>query len=184
MPPVWRAKESQILTLAVFTVGLALGGTTTTLALWIVGSLFVWLPPVLVRAILLFLGVLLLLRDLRVLHFRLPQRKELIPETIFHSSVLSGAFRFAVQLGLGFVTKVTSGAAYLFLVALLLMSNSLSTAILAGVGFGLGRALLSFLRLAIKEREANDLALHEGFERLVPWTTASLTVALVGFGAT
>lgn len=125
-----------------FVVGLLAGGATSGAIAWLLSGLTEPLPSSWRAPLLVALAATGLLRDLGLVTFRLPQRAQLIPRRVFEADLRRGFLRFGFELGTGLRTYVTSSAAYVALAAVLLLRPSLGVALLAGVGFGFGRALV------------------------------------------
>ena len=129
---------------------------------------------------LILVGVVLTLRDLRVLRFRLPQRRRLIPQTVFNRGVMRGALVFGYGLGLGFVTYVSSGAAYLLAVSLVAIQPAPALAIAAGLGFGAGRAVMVWSRLGSGDPIGWDGRLARRLLWSVPTSTGVTVLVVAG----
>jgi hypothetical protein len=113
-------------------------------------------------------ALVILLRDAGVLEFSLPQPLRQVPRSVFDKGLLRASLQFGFELGTGIRTYVTSGAPYLLLLALLLAGVSAPVAVLAGVGFGLGRAVVPLSRLASQHREEWDRRMATQARWLVP----------------
>ncbi|AEB42172.1 hypothetical protein [Micromonospora maris] len=136
--PVWRGLPALY-----FCLGLVAGGVVIAAALLLVGSLLrAPLPPPVRIGIVLVAALVVTLRELGVLRFPLPENKRLVPESVFRLGRFAGPFQFGLEMGTGVRTYLPSGLAYLTAVVLLLFATPL-TAVAAGVGFGLGRSLMT-----------------------------------------
>jgi hypothetical protein len=146
--PVWRGTP-----LLAFGAGLVAGGMATATVLVVTGSL--------VRAPLGVAGrwslvaaalVAVLLRERGMLSFPLPENRRLVPESVFRLGRHLGPFQFGLEMGTGARTYLPSRLPYVGAIAVLLAA-SVPAALLAGAGFGLGRALMttSALRFAADE---------------------------------
>ncbi|MEH1016399.1 hypothetical protein V6U90_25255 [Micromonospora sp. CPCC 206060] len=93
-------------------------------------------------------AVLGLLRELGLVPIRLPQNARQVPQDVLQRSLPRGALQFGFELGTGVRTYVSASAPYVLAVALLLGGQRLHVAMLAGVGFGAGRALTPLARRA------------------------------------
>ncbi|MEU6024984.1 hypothetical protein ACGFIK_09810 [Micromonospora sp. NPDC048871] len=140
--PVWRGFPAFC-----FCLGLVAGGIVIAAVLLLVGSLVRAPLPVPVRiGIVLVAAVLVTLRELGVLRFALPENQRLVPESVFRLGRFAGPFQFGLEMGTGVRTYLPSGLAYLTAVLLLLFATPV-TALAAGVGFGLGRSLMTMSAL-------------------------------------
>jgi hypothetical protein len=93
-------------------------------------------------------GVVLLgvLRELGVVRLRLPQNARQIPQDVLHRHLLRGSAQFGFELGTGARTYVSATAPYVLAAGVLLLGQDLAAALLAGLGFGTGRAATPLLR--------------------------------------
>ena len=87
----------------------------------------------------------------------LPQIARLVAETVVRHGRFGGPFEFGLEMGTGVRTYVTSGLPYVLgpLVALL---ASWPAACAVGVGFGLGRTLMTLSALRFGREAQWDLA--------------------------
>lgn len=121
-------------------------------------------------------GALLILRDLRVFTFALPEAQRQIPKHVLEKGWI-GAFQFGFALGTGVRTYLPSTAPYLLLLALILVGPSGLSFLAAGIGFGLGRSLTPLLRSRSSEGEEwdqlmnQDRSIIEGLSGLLVVTT-------------
>ena len=86
------------------------------------------------------------LRDLGVLTFTLPENRRLVPESVLRLGRHIGPLQFGLEMGTGARTFLPSGLPYAGAVAVLLIA-SVPAALLAGIGFGLGRAMMTMSNL-------------------------------------
>jgi len=115
----------------------------TTAVLVVVGSLVrAPLPPAGRWAGVGAALIAVLLRQTGVLRFTLPESRRLVPETVFRHGRHLGPLQFGLELGTGARTYLPSGLRYVGAVAVL-MTASVPLALCAGLGFGLGRALMT-----------------------------------------
>jgi hypothetical protein len=75
----------------------------------------------------------------------LPHRRAQVPSTVISTGSDAGALQFGFEMGSGVRTHMPSNLPYLPLLAVLLLS-SWTAALLAGFGFGLGRAAMALGR--------------------------------------
>lgn len=136
--PVWRGSPA-----FAFRVGLLVGGVITALVLVVVGS--VARAPVpwwgrwgLVGVVLVLVAV----NELGLVTIRFPENRRLVPEGVFRLGRHLGPLQFGIEMGTGARTYLPSGLPYIAATAVLLTA-SLPQALLAGAGFGLGRALMT-----------------------------------------
>lgn len=111
----------------------------------------------------------------------LPQRARQIPREVFDAPPHIAAWRFGVELGLGFRTYVTSDAAYLLAGAVVLLWPDPALAAAAGVGFGVGRGLMPTARAFSQAPERWDERLSVALPLVkVVATLATSVVAWAG----
>jgi hypothetical protein len=134
---------------------------------WLLSGLGRDLPTLPRAAAVVVLAVLALLRDGGIVELRLPQPLRQVPRSIFTEGLPRAALRFGFELGTGVRTYITSSLPYLLLIMLLLTGPSYGLAVLAGVGFGLGRAVVPLLRLASRRPEGWDRRMSEQARWLV-----------------
>ena len=75
-------------------------------------------------------------------HIALPHRKAQVPSAVIGAGGDAGALQFGFEMGCGLRTHMPSNLPYLPLIAVLLVSSWVA-ALLAGLGFGLGRAAMT-----------------------------------------
>lgn len=170
--PVWRGSPQYA-----FGLGLVAGGIVSALVLVTVGSIVRLLLPVWAWAALVAAWfVVIAVREVGLVSFGLPQNARLVPESVFRHGRFFGPFEFGFEMGTGVRTYVTSGLPYvaLFLVALF---ASPAMALLAGIGWGLGRTLMLLGNLRYSYDGAWDV---EFDDKAVPIRT----ILLVSFVAT
>jgi len=167
-PSVWRGHTNRAGVIALFLVGLLLGGLATASLLWLLGGLVSPLPLVNVRApLLLLFATVTILRDLGVIKLWLPENARQIPRSVFRRGFARAALQFGFELGTGVRTYVPTTLPYLLALALVVMSPTYAEAIAAGLGFGLGRALGLLFRLWSGRDEGWD----SSFERWARWVS-------------
>jgi hypothetical protein len=141
--------------------GTAIGASTTALAAWLASG-FVEPLPAPVRAGLLVAAALVawaVKADVVRGRLRLPENRRQIPFEVFGRGVVRGAWRFGFEMGTGVRTYVPTAAPYVLLAGLVLARPTLGHALLAAVGFGLGRAIPLMVSFSPDTRIsiANDL---------------------------
>ncbi|GLZ42851.1 hypothetical protein [Actinokineospora sp. NBRC 105648] len=171
--PVWRGSPA-----LAFRAGLLIGGALSAVVLVVVGSLLrVPLPWTARWALVAAALVLVLLRDIGVLRFTLPENRRLVPESVFRLGRLLGPLQFGVEMGTGARTYLPSGLPYVAGVAVLLAAP-LSGALWVGVGFGVGRALMTTANLRYPGDWDAQWARYSG--RLAAMLGAAFVVSLLG----
>ena len=90
-------------------------------------------------------AVFVLAGELRLHRVTLPHRRAQVPSAVIGAGAEAGALQFGFEMGSGVRTHMPSNLPYLPLVAVLLASNWVA-ALLAGLGFGLGRAAMALGR--------------------------------------
>jgi hypothetical protein len=169
--PVWRGTPA-----VAFCVGLVAGGVLSATVLVVVGSLV--RVPVPTWARLVMLGgalTVIMLREVRVVSFALPESRRLVPETVFRLGRHLGPLQFGLEMGTGARTYLPSGLPYVAGCAVLLLA-SVPAALCLGAGFGLGRALMTTSNLRYGDDGSwNEAWLTHG--RLLAWMLRSAFVA-------
>lgn len=103
---------------------------------------------------------------------RLPQNRRLVPQTIIRRRDSAGALQFGFEMGTGVRTFIPTALPHGLVVLVLLQTTTIGTAVAAGLGFGLGRALVRPARFRDpvawdtklgESRRAFSLALLAGF---------------------
>lgn len=133
--------------LGAFCVGLVLGGVLSTLVLWLLSGLASPVPPPVRYLTVLGFALVGVLRDAGVMRLRLPQNSRQVPREVLRRPV-RGALQFGFELGTGIRTYLSATAPYVVAAALLLLTPGPLDAVLAGAGFGLGRAATPLIRFA------------------------------------
>ncbi|MCX4390176.1 hypothetical protein OG777_25105 [Micromonospora peucetia] len=119
-----------------------------------------------------------LLRELGLVPIRLPQNARQVPQDVLQRSLRRGALQFGFELGTGVRTYVSASAPYVLVVALLLGGQRLHVAILAGIGFGVGRALTPLARRAAGTGDRWDADLRIRIRTITVTAGVVLVVAL------
>jgi hypothetical protein len=154
--PGWRAPVRQGQVLAVFSLGLLLGGTLTAGVLWLLSGLTAPLPGAVRTGAILAVALLGVAREAGWLRVPLPQNARQIPQEVLRSRVRRGALQFGFELGTGVRTFVSASAPYVVALGLLLSHQGPITTILTGTGFGAGRAVTAAVRYASRYDEWDD----------------------------
>lgn len=144
-----RGRAIQFRLWLAFAVGCTLGGAFTGTALGVVSGLLSPMPRTWRLVLWLVAAAALAVLDLRSPVLRLPQRRELIPQSVFSRGLARGGLRFGVEYGCGFRTLVPSAAPYVAAGFVLLAVLPLGWALLLGAAFGASRSLavLQYLSL-------------------------------------
>lgn len=113
------------------------------MALLVLGSLVrVAVPPTVAAVVVVAWFGVIAVREYGWLTFKLPQNARLVPESVFRHGRFFGPLQFGLEMGTGVRTYVTSGLPYAALVLVALLASPVA-AVAAGVGFGLGRSLMT-----------------------------------------
>ncbi|WP_245614168.1 hypothetical protein [Actinokineospora inagensis] len=86
------------------------------------------------------------LTEVGVLKIRLPENRRLVPEGVFRLGRHLGPLQFGIEMGTGARTYLPSGLPYVA-AAVALFIASFPQALLIGVGFGVGRAVMTTAHL-------------------------------------
>ena len=154
-----------------YVAGTVSGALLTGLVLWVLSGFAAPLPPA-VRVWLLVVAALTVLSaKLGWLPLTLPESRRQIPAQVFGGSLRRGAYRFGLELGSGVRTYIPSPAPYVLALALILAQPRLGDALLASVGFGVGRGLPLVIGLSSPGRRALLLDRIRGAGRLAAATS-------------
>jgi hypothetical protein len=173
--PGWRAPVRQGTVLAVFTLGLLLGGTVSATAVWLLSGLSAPIPPH--GRVWAVLGIALLgvLREAGLIRIPLPQNARQVPQDVLQRRLRVGTLQFGFELGTGVRTFVSASAPYVLALGLLLSHQGFAATAVVGTAFGLGRALTAALTLWSRDPD-RDLTIGVR----MPWVTnLTATVALI-----
>jgi hypothetical protein len=154
--PGWRAPVRQSEVLAVFTLGLLLGGTLTATVLWLLSGLATPLPAAVRTGTVLLVAVLGVAREAGWIRIPMPQNARQIPQEVLRYRIRRGALQFGFELGTGVRTFVSASAPYVVALGLLLAHEGPATTILTGTGFGAGRAVTATVRYASRHGDWDD----------------------------
>ncbi|MFI0371090.1 hypothetical protein ACH35V_24760 [Actinomadura sp. 1N219] len=170
--PGWRAPVRQGEILAVFTAGLLIGGTLSAAVIWLLSGFSAPLPTSVRTAAILGIAALGTAREFGLLSLPLPQNARQIPQEVLQTNLRRGTLQFGFELGTGVRTYVSSTAPYVLALALLLSHEPLTTALLTGTAFALGRALSATLTY-LSQDDARDAAIATRMPAIK--TTTALT---------
>lgn len=137
-----------------------LGAVLSALVLWVVSGLAAPAPETVRSVVVVALAVTGVLRDAGLVRFPLPQNARQVPREVLTDNVARGSLRFGFEMGTGVRTYVSSTVPYVLVAALVLTAPDLLTAVVTGVGFGIGRGLTPTARYASRDGEAWDDRLH------------------------
>jgi hypothetical protein len=175
--PVWRGRP-----LIAFCLGLLTGGALMSLALLVVGSLVRLALPLGVRvAVVGLLGVAVVLRELGVLRFPVPENRRLVPESVLRLGRFFGPYQFGLEMGTGARTYLPTGLPHAVALAVALLAG-VWPALLAGLGFGIGRAAMIVANLRYTDDNAWDgqwVAHHRRITALLALSYAATFGAVV-----
>ena len=103
------------------------------------------LPPVVRAGLVVTVALFVLAGEYGLHHVVLPHRRAQVPSAVIGAGGDAGALQFGFEMGCGVRTHMPSNLPYLALMAVLLMGSWVA-ALLAGLGFGLGRAAMALGR--------------------------------------
>lgn len=158
--PVGRGRLSGKAIPAAFSVGLIAGGLVTAAPLGVLGESGSNLPLWLRVGLFGVMATIALGTDTGVIRRQvLPEPKRQIPQSVFQKGLVPAGLRFGFELGLGWRTFIPRSAPYALLAWLVTIGGSLSTALWAGVAWGIGRSLSAWIRQSHGQSGARDLLL-------------------------
>ena len=157
--PGWRGGHGNRQALGGFILGLMAGGVTAGMVLWVLAGLATVVPATAATALVVMAVAGGIVHEFGVHRFRLPENRRLIPIEVFarHPVVAGGQFGF--ELGTGVRTYLPSVTPYVLAAAVGLLGAGGAAPLLAGLGFGLGRALMPISRNLAGGSEEWDLEL-------------------------
>jgi hypothetical protein len=153
--------------------GLALGGTLSATAAWLLAGLLQPLPHALRVGALVAVTVAVAGQELGLLRLRLPSAHRQVPREVFDNGPYASALQFGVELGTGVRTYLPSAVPYALLAAVLLLQPSFPAALLAGACFGLGRAAMTLSRTASADAGTWDALLRRRLVLVQPAAAAA-----------
>lgn len=164
---------------AAYLGGTCLGGAITAWVAWVLSGFLAPLPAPLRLALLALGSLVVLLSNHGPLSdvVRLPENRRQIPSDVFTGSLVRGAYRFGLELGVGFRTYIPSAAPYLVVLATLLLGLDLGAALLLGVAFGVGRAMP--LLIGVARAQARQLLAGGAFPDLSRYGSKVATVVIL-----
>ncbi|MGI5163933.1 hypothetical protein ACQEU3_06210 [Spirillospora sp. CA-253888] len=172
--PGWRAPVRQGEVLAVFTLGLLIGGTLSATVIWLLSGLAEPLPSQARTALIVLVAALGVARELGWLAIPLPQNARQIPQEVLQFRLRRGSLQFGFEMGTGVRTYVSASSPYVLALGLLLSHQGLAACALAGLAFGGGRALSSALTFWARDPD-RDAAIGAR----MPWITGATAVTVL-----
>lgn len=163
-----------------FVAGLFLGAVPTAFALLVVGSLLrAPLPPDARRGAAALAVAVLLLREVGLFRFPVPQNARQVPQFVTRIPFW-GALQFGAEMGTGMRTFSPTGWPHAVAILLLLLA-SWPEALTAGLGFALGRALMLLTFLTASDQAAAATAFDRlpRLERVFALLAAPLMAVLI-----
>ncbi|MFV2114745.1 hypothetical protein ACFHW0_20745 [Micromonospora sp. LOL_025] len=154
------------------------GGLLSGSVLGLLSGLSAPLPVPWRHAGIVAVAVLGLLREVGLVSIRLPQNARQVPQDVLQRSLRRGALQFGFEMGTGVRTYVSASAPYVLAVALLLGGQRLHVAMLAGIGFGVGRAMTPLARRAAGTGDRWDADLRVRIRTITVTAGVVLVVAL------
>jgi hypothetical protein len=154
--PGWRAHVRQGEVLAVFSLGLLLGGTLSATVLWLLSGFAEPLPRAVRIAAIMAIAVAGVAREAGWIRVPLPQNARQIPREVLQRRIRLGSLQFGFELGTGVRTYVSASAPYVVALGLVLAHQGPLATILTGTGFGVGRAVTATARYASRNDEWDD----------------------------
>lgn len=139
-------RRGSIPLLGTLVAGLVLGGVTSALGFWVLSGLAQPLPAELRLGLVIAVAVAALADDALGRGWRWPQNARQVPQAVRHREPRLALLQFGFELGTGVRTFVTSRAPYIVVAVFVAGGLSLPQALVAGAGFGLGRALMPVTR--------------------------------------
>ena len=127
-----------------FLIGAIIGGVVSGSVVAILSLLIPTVPLSVSVFVIALMGVLVVLRDLGIAAIPFPQRPRQVPDRVLRLPLPTGAWMFGFEMGTGARTHLTGAAPYIAIAASLL--GGLLPAVWTGLGFGLGRGLISYAR--------------------------------------
>jgi hypothetical protein len=136
-------------------------------------------PPAVSAGLIVAVGLFALAGECGLHHIVLPHRKAQVPSAVIGAGGDAGALQFGFEMGCGLRTHMPSNLPYLPLVAVLLVGSWVA-AVLAGLGFGLGRAAMALGRHHSRDARWWDLQWNRHGRRLR--ITLALAAVLLAAG--
>lgn len=174
---MWRSQGIFGLVVSLFTGGLMVGGALSATVAWVAAGVLGWVPRPLRIATLVIIGLVVVARELQLIHVKLPANHRQVPQEIFEKGPYWSALQFGFELGTGVRTYLPSAIPYLLLAAIVLLQAPLQLALVAGASFGLGRAAMAWSRTASQDTGSWDLSLRDRLRVIQPLAAVASLVA-------
>jgi len=131
--------------------------------------------PAIAGAILIgILVVVLVARDVGILHFSLPGVHRQVRRDITRLDSRLASISFGFELGTGVRTQITSSAPYMALVLLILLDPGVVAVVAAFSAFGIARGSVALDRALRRDRDRWDRILRAAGRRILPAGTTLL----------
>ncbi|MFC4912754.1 hypothetical protein [Actinomadura gamaensis] len=143
--PGWRAPIRQGEVLAVFSLGLVLGGTLSAGVIWLASGLAAPVPAAVRAGLVVALAAVAAAREAGLVRLPLPQNARQIPQEVLMHRLRTGSLQFGFEMGTGVRTYVSASSPYVLALGLLLAHLGAPATLLAGASFGAGRSLSAAL---------------------------------------
>jgi hypothetical protein len=153
--------------IAIFNVGLLLGGATTASVILVASGLLSVVPETARFAVVLVFAAAAVSRDVRIMRFRLPAPTRQVPETVFARGPVRSALQFGFELGTGVRTQIPASAPYIVAAALALLGPGVITTLATGIAFGAGRAIMPLIRVAQTDTPGWDDLLKRRYRKIM-----------------
>lgn len=172
---VWRGKSQSW-----FIGGLLVGAMASSMLIATLGSLLLRpiLPGSVSFLVVASVALVTVAREIGLLRLSLPQNARQVPERISAAGPRYGALQFGFEMGTGMRTYMTSSSPYLLLTCVALLA-SVPEILIAGIGFGLGRAAMTGSRNTSPDPLVWDAQLAQS-DRAI---RVALAVAAAGAGS-
>jgi hypothetical protein len=157
---------------------LVLGGIVISFAFLIGGTILRPLMPLWLRLGLLapFLVFIVLREHGMFPNIRMPENRRLVPETVFRYGDTLGPMQFGFEMGTASRTYLPSGLPYVTALCVAFLASPW-LALVAGIGFGIGRSVMTVSSVTYDPDGGWDLEWSAYQKFLVPYT-ASLFVLI------
>jgi thiol:disulfide interchange protein len=168
-----------------FSAGLLAGGLTSSLVVVALGTLLRPLLPIsMAVGVVLAVFVVVALQEFGLFRLRLPQNARQVPESISTDGARYGALHFGFEMGSGVRTYMTSGLPHVLAAGVLLVAGW-PAALLSGLAFGTGRALMTLSRHAYHDdgRWDRSLTRHDTSIRVLMTFATALALGSILYTA-
>lgn len=124
-----------------------------------------------------FALAVILIAELLGRPLRLPQNGRAVPQDIIPEARMQGALQFGFEMGTGVRTFMPTGLPHALVIAVL-MAGGFVPALLAGLGFGIGRSVMTLLRSYSGSPGGWDRALRFSVRRVGQLTSVCFAALL------